>query len=121
MIPSGPESLYKRQSDGRPLIDILAFFKVESTSELWWVIVGMGAQVIFGMRFIVQWLHSERVGRSVVPVAFWHLSLVGGAVMTAYAIYREDPVFILGQALGMAVYVRNLWLIHRERKAQGTA
>lgn len=106
---------------GRRLIDILAFFKVETTTELWWVALGLGAQVVFGMRFIVQWLHSERAGRSVVPIAFWHLSLVGGAAMTAYAIYREDPVFIIGQGLGLAVYVRNLWMIHRERKAQRAA
>ncbi|MBB4641254.1 lipid-A-disaccharide synthase N-terminal domain-containing protein [Rhizorhapis suberifaciens] len=106
---------------GRRLIDILAFFKVETTTELWWVALGLGAQVVFGMRFIVQWLHSERAGRSVVPVAFWHLSLVGGAAMTAYAIYREDPVFIIGQGLGLAVYVRNLWMIYRERKAQRAA
>ena len=81
----------------------------------------MGAQIIFGMRFIVQWFHSERAGRSVVPVSFWYLSLVGGAAMTAYAIYREDPVFIIGQGLGLAVYLRNLWLIRRERKTERTA
>ena len=78
-----------------------------------WLAVGFGGQALFSMRFLVQWLTSERRGRSVVPVAFWHLSLWGGLTLFAYAIHREDPVFILGQGVGIFIYLRNLWLIHR--------
>ena len=69
------------------------------------------------MRFVVQWLASERAKRSVVPVAFWFFSLGGGSLLLVYAIVRQDPVFILGQGLGLFIYIRNLWLIANERKA----
>ena len=82
-----------------------------------WVILGFVAQAFFTMRFVVQWLASERAKRSVVPVAFWFFSLGGGALLFVYAIQREDPVFILGQGLGLFIYIRNLWLIANERKA----
>jgi lipid-A-disaccharide synthase-like uncharacterized protein len=94
-------------------MDILAFFHVDSTTELVWILIGLLAQVLFGGRFILQWIRSERAGESVVPVGFWWLSIFGGALMLAYALYRWDPVFILGQALGLIVYVRNLVLIRR--------
>ena len=93
------------------------FFNVETSVELWWVILGLGAQVMFGLRFIVQWLHSERAGRSVIPLSFWYFSVAGGILMLAYAIYRWDPVFMLGQGMGLLVYARNLVLIHGEPKA----
>jgi len=86
--------------------------------ELFWVGVGFAAQGLFSARFLVQWIYSERAGRSVVPLAFWVLSLVGGALLTVYAIYRKDPVFIVGQAGGLVVYSRNLFLIYRERSRQ---
>lgn len=82
-----------------------------------WVLLGLAAQGLFTMRFVVQWLASERAKRSVVPVTFWFFSLGGGALLLVYAIQREDPVFILGQGLGLFIYVRNLWLIANERKA----
>jgi lipid-A-disaccharide synthase-like uncharacterized protein len=82
-----------------------------------WVLLGLVAQALFTMRFIVQWLASERAKRSVVPVAFWFFSLGGGALLFLYAIVRQDPVFILGQGLGLFIYIRNLWLIANERKA----
>lgn len=82
-----------------------------------WVILGLIAQALFMMRFVVQWVASERAKRSVVPVAFWFFSLGGGVLLLVYAIQREDPVFILGQGLGLFIYVRNLWLIANERKA----
>ena len=69
------------------------------------------------MRFVVQWLASERAKRSVVPIAFWFFSLGGGTLLFIYAIQRQDPVFILGQGLGLFIYIRNLWLIANERKA----
>ena len=92
---------------------ILAFFHVDSAAELTWVGVGFLAQVLFGSRFIVQWFTSERAGESVIPIALWWLSLFGGALMFAYAIYRWDPVFMMGQGLGLIVYTRNLALIRR--------
>ncbi|MBN2446092.1 MAG: lipid-A-disaccharide synthase N-terminal domain-containing protein [Phycisphaerae bacterium] len=68
------------------------------------------------MRFVVQWYVSERQGRSTVPVAFWYLSLVGGLMLGLYAFLKQDPVFFLGQLLGVMIYIRNLVLIHRERR-----
>ncbi|WP_212525468.1 lipid-A-disaccharide synthase N-terminal domain-containing protein [Actibacterium sp. MT2.3-13A] len=94
-------------------MDLLALFNVDTASELLWVMLGFAAQAMFGLRFIVQWLSSERAGKSVVPVAFWHFSVLGGVMMLSYAVYRWDPVFMLGQAMGLAVYFRNLWLISR--------
>lgn len=83
-----------------------------------WLVVGFAGQALFSMRFLVQWLSSERAGESKVPLAFWYLSLGGGATLLTYAVYREDPVFILGQLTGLFVYTRNLQLIHRKRSAQ---
>jgi lipid-A-disaccharide synthase-like uncharacterized protein len=76
-----------------------------------WVILGFVAQAFFTMRFVVQWIASERARKSVVPVAFWFFSVGGGALLLVYALYRRDPVFIAGQALGLVVYVRNLYFI----------
>ena len=76
-----------------------------------WVILGLVAQAFFTMRFVVQWIASERARKSVVPVAFWFFSIGGGALLLIYALYRRDPVFIAGQALGLVVYVRNLYFI----------
>jgi lipid-A-disaccharide synthase-like uncharacterized protein len=81
-----------------------------------WLAVGFTGQALFSMRFIVQWWCSERKKRSVIPVAFWYFSLAGGVTLLAYAIYRQDPVFIAGQAGGLFVYSRNLYFIHRERR-----
>lgn len=89
---------------------------VGATPWYWWVI-GFGGQLLFGARFVVQWIASERSKKSVIPLAFWHLSLVGGLMSLAYAIFRLDPVFILGQATGSIVYLRNLQLIGREQRA----
>ncbi len=79
--------------------------------------VGFGGQALFSMRFIVQWLASERARRSVVPVVFWYFSLGGGILLLVYALYREDPVFVFGQAAGLVIYVRNLWLIRNQGPA----
>ncbi len=83
--------------------------------EKFWLALGFAAQALFASRFIVQWIASERVGRSIVPNAFWFLSLAGGLLLLTYAIYRKDPVFILGQATGAFIYTRNLILIYREQ------
>ena len=76
-----------------------------------WVILGFVAQAFFTMRFLVQWIASERARKSVVPVAFWFFSIGGGVLLLIYALYRRDPVFIAGQAFGLVVYVRNLYFI----------
>lgn len=81
-----------------------------------WILVGFAGQALFTSRFLVQWLASERARRSVMPAAFWFLSLGGGIVLLAYAIHRLDPVFIAGQAAGLVVYSRNLWLIQLSRR-----
>jgi lipid-A-disaccharide synthase-like uncharacterized protein len=81
--------------------------------ETLWIVLGLLGQGLFTLRFLVQWWQSEREHRSVVPVAFWYLSLGGGLVLLLYAIHRKDPVFTLGQATGVVVYLRNLSLIHR--------
>ena len=89
---------------------------VESWAEFWWVVFGLGGQLLFTARFLVQWIASERARRSVVPIAFWYFSIGGGAILLAYAIYRADPVFIFGQSMGLFIYLRNLWLIHAEQR-----
>ncbi|MFQ5807810.1 MAG: lipid-A-disaccharide synthase N-terminal domain-containing protein [Phycisphaerae bacterium] len=81
----------------------------------WLGLFGLAGQFAFMMRFVVQWLASERRGRSYVPIAFWYLSLCGGAMLFSYALMRRDPVIMLGQALGIFIYVRNLVLIYRRR------
>ena len=81
-----------------------------------WTIIGFSGQAMFSGRFITQWIVSEWRRRSIVPVAFWYFSLAGGTTLLAYAIYREDPVFIVGQAAGLLIYSRNLYLIFRERR-----
>lgn len=85
---------------------------VASWAEFTWVMVGLGGQLLFTARFLVQWIASERKQRSVIPVAFWYFSLAGGLVLFSYAVWRRDPVFIMGQSMGLLIYVRNLWLIH---------
>jgi lipid-A-disaccharide synthase-like uncharacterized protein len=75
--------------------------------------LGFIGQAVFSGRFLVQWLASERAGRSVVPRQFWHLSILGSAILLAYALYKRDPVFIAGQSAGFAIYARNLYLIKR--------
>ncbi|MEJ6392043.1 lipid-A-disaccharide synthase N-terminal domain-containing protein [Gymnodinialimonas sp. 2305UL16-5] len=99
---------------------LFEFLKIDNWLEFWWVALGFLAQAIFASRFIVQWIASERAGRSYVPVAFWYLSISGGLLMLSYAIYRQDPVFILGQSTGVIVYARNLMLIHRTRRDEQT-
>ena len=76
-----------------------------------WVVRGFAAQALFTMRFVVQWIASERARKSVIPVAFWFFSIGGGVLLLVYALYRKDPVFIAGQALGLVVYIRNLYFI----------
>ena len=92
---------------------------IHSISIPEWLVLGFGfgGQALFSARFLVQWIASERSGKSVVPELFWYLSVGGGLALFLYALYREDPVFMLGQGLGLIVYMRNLWLIHKEKLA----
>lgn len=78
-----------------------------------WIAVGFLGQVFFTSRFLIQWIASERRGESIVPLAFWWFSLLGGVTLLCYAIWRRDPVFILGQSAGLFIYARNLALIAR--------
>jgi lipid-A-disaccharide synthase-like uncharacterized protein len=84
-------------------------------SPTYWYVVGFGGQIAFGARFVVQWLMSERKGRVVIPGVFWVLSMAGGVALFVYALHRRDPVFAVGQGLGLFVYGRNLALHRRTR------
>lgn len=84
------------------------------------VMIGLMGQLLFTARFLVQWIASERAGRSVVPISFWFFSLGGGFILLGYAIYIQDPVFIVGQALGSLIYIRNLMLIAKHKRETKT-
>ena len=92
-----------------------------STTEIIWLGIGFLGQGVFFMRWVVQWLASEKHAESRVPIAFWYMSLLGGMITLAYAIYRKDPVFIAGQSIGAVVYLRNLMLIARSNQAASTS
>ncbi len=81
-----------------------------------WIIFGFFGQLLFGMRFIIQWICSEKRKRSYIPLVFWYLSISGGVILFIYAIHRQDPVFIVGQGMGLFIYVRNLFLIAQHKK-----
>ena len=83
-----------------------------------WVLFGFFAQFLFLLRFIVQWIQSEREQRSVIPILFWYLSISGAFLILIYAIHIKDPVFISGQGLAIAIYTRNIFLIHKNEKKQ---
>ena len=95
---------------------LFGMLHVDTWVEFWWVLTGLGGQLLFTGRFLVQWIASERARRSVVPLAFWWFSIGGGAVLLAYALYRQDPVFVLGQSMGLFIYLRNLYLIYAEKR-----
>jgi lipid-A-disaccharide synthase-like uncharacterized protein len=79
-----------------------------------WLIIGMAGQAIFSARFVLQWIYSEYRRESAIPMSFWYASIIGGVILFAYAVYRRDPVFIIGQAFGLFVYLRNVELRWRE-------
>lgn len=85
------------------------------TIGYWWVIFGFFAQFFFFLRFVIQWISSEKAKRVVMPVTFWYLSISGSLLTLVYAIHRRDPVFILGQGLAMLIYLRNLILFYKEK------
>lgn len=88
----------------------MTFFPVDI-----WIVIGLAGQLLFFARFIVQWVHSERQGESVIPVHFWYWSIGGAIILLAYALHRRDIVFSIGQGLALLIYVRNLMLIHKKR------
>lgn len=81
-----------------------------------WVIIGLLGQAMFTGRFLVQWVQSERKGQSVIPLAFWYFSICGSVILLSYAVWRKDPVFIIGQSTGLFIYMRNLHFIFRDRR-----
>ena len=102
------------------MIDLLQqgvdhLYKIFITNLDAFVVVGLFGQFLFMSRFLVQWVASEKAGRSVIPVAFWYLSVAGAAVTLIYALYRGDPVFVLAQLFGSIVYIRNLMLISKNK------
>jgi lipid-A-disaccharide synthase-like uncharacterized protein len=99
------------------LLDATAAYVTLGSREMVWLGIGFVGQFLFMMRFLWQWIQSERRRRSIIPMAFWYFSLAGGMTLFAYAVYRQDPVFITGQSLGLVVYTRNLLLIRREKRS----
>ena len=91
------------------------YFNAMSGQDLTWLIVGLVGQVLFMMRFIVQWIHSERHQKSLIPISFWYFSLLGSVIVLAYGIHKTELVIIVGQLPGTLVYVRNLMLIKKAR------
>jgi len=87
----------------------------------YWIAFGFAGQLLFSLRFLVQWVASEKKKESHIPLAFWYLSLSGSIILLIYAIQRRDPVFIVGQSTGFIVYIRNLMLIHRKRSGEFNA
>lgn len=104
---------------GHLVASVQAYVVGMPTSDLIWLGIGLVGQCLFMMRFIVQWIHSERHQQSLIPVSFWYFSLVGGLTVLAYGIHKLDPVIILGQLPGTVVYARNLMLLQKNKVAQG--
>jgi len=98
--------------------NLMGRFNIRSGFELFWVGFGLFGQAMFFMRFFIQWIASERQKRSVVPLPFWYFSVAGGVMLLVYACYKDDIVFILGQAGGLLIYMRNLVLIYRCRSQE---
>ena len=94
----------------------LYFNAVRNPYDLLWMSVGYAGQIVFGIRFLIQWLKSEKEGHSVIPVSFWYVSLGGGMISFIYAIHQEAWPLVLQQAMPLPIYIRNLWMIHRDRQ-----
>ena len=89
--------------------------KLSIKIETFWLILGFLGQFLFFLRFFFQWIVSEKKKESIIPLSFWYFSLGGGLILLSYAIYRRDPVFILGQSLGVLIYARNLYFIYKKK------
>ena len=79
-----------------------------------WLAIGFLGQAMFASRFLIQWIQTERKKQSIIPIAFWYFSIFGSLILFSYAIYRKDPVFIIGQSFGLIVYMRNLYFIYKK-------
>ena len=95
---------------------MINYFNSLTQTEIIFLFIGFTGQALFASRFIFQWLYSERLGRSAIPIIFWYLSIFGGIGLLIYAIFRKDPVIITGQLFGILIYLRNLFLIYRSKK-----
>jgi lipid-A-disaccharide synthase-like uncharacterized protein len=95
---------------------LAAWWASTTAVEKAWLAVGLAAQLLFSMRFIVQWVASERARQCIVPEMFWYFSCTGGLLLLAYAVYRVDPVFILGQGTGLLIYARNIHFIWQGKR-----
>ena len=91
--------------------DLAHWWHTTPTTELIWIGIGLIAQLLFSMRFFIQWIATETARASIIPEAFWYFSFFGGILLLAYACYRVDPVFMLGQADGLVIYSRNIYFI----------
>ncbi len=98
----------------------MSWFEDFTTADIIWTGIGLAGQSLFAMRFIYQWFRSEQVKRSVIPVPFWYFSFFGGMTLLIYAIRQQDIVIVIGQACGLFIYARNIFLIWRERRLAGT-
>jgi len=107
------QEVYERQQEKKQLSWLFRVFDITSLNGLFWVVLGLVGQVMFTGRMVVQWLASEKAKKSVVPVAFWWLSLAGSSMLIIYFTWRVDVVGILGQATGWFIYIRNLWFIYK--------
>jgi lipid-A-disaccharide synthase-like uncharacterized protein len=107
------------------LHSIIEFFKSAITEQIvgdpFWAAIALAGQVIFGARFVLQWLVSEYKKRSHVPIAFWYISILGSAILLSYSVHIKNPVFMLGFSLNTLIYVRNLHLIHKRARTPATA
>src|SRR5262249_17221847 len=112
MLSVGPQPTPRWVKGSPPMTWFISWFATMDA----WKVLGILGQVVFGSRFIVQWLMREGEGRSVIPVAFWYLSIGGGVLTFIYACHIEEPVFVLPQLAALFIYGRNLYLVRRERK-----
>jgi len=94
---------------------MISYFQNLSSYELFFLIIGFAGQGLFASRFLVQWIYSEKKGESTIPIVFWYLSIFGGVGLLVYAIFRKDPVIIVGQLFGILIYLRNLYLIYNKK------
>jgi lipid-A-disaccharide synthase-like uncharacterized protein len=100
---------------------LVEWWRQTPSIELIWIGIGLVAQLMFSMRFLVQWIATEKARASIIPETFWYFSFAGGVLLLAYAVYRMDPVFILGQATGLVIYSRNIYFIWLGKRAPAAA
>lgn len=103
------------------IAELVRWWDAHTTVDLIWLAIGLFAQLMFSMRFLLQWLASEKARKSIVPETFWYFSFAGGLLLLIYAIREVQPVFILGQAMGLVIYSRNIYLIWTAKRDAGIA